>query len=59
MFIKIFKDGTIKWYFHRKAYKKARWRKLGQRLINYFQKTPGAYGLISRGDLYKYSAADI
>lgn len=46
MAIKVEKDGTVKWIFHRKSYRKARWRRLGQRLLNDFQKTPGAYGLI-------------
>lgn len=46
MTIDIAKDGTVKWIFHRKSYRKARWRRLGQRLLNDFRKTPGAYGLI-------------
>ena len=46
MTIDIAKDGTVKWIFYRKSYRKARWRRLGQRLLNDFQKTPGAYGLI-------------
>lgn len=46
MLIKVANDGTVKWIFRRKSYRKARWRKLGQRFLNDFQKTPGAYGLI-------------
>lgn len=46
MVIKIAKDGTIKWIFHRKSYKKARWRKLGARLLEDFQKDIGTHGLI-------------
>lgn len=39
-------DGVIKWKFYKKSYRKARWRKLGQRLLNDFLKQPGAKGLI-------------
>ena len=46
MTIEVAKDGTVKWIFYRKSYRKARWRKLGQRLLDDFRKTPDAYGLI-------------
>lgn len=46
MVIKIAEDGTVKWWFYRKSYKKARWRKLGARLLKDFQKEAGAHGLI-------------
>ena len=46
MIIEVSQDGTVKWNFYRKAYRKARWRRLGRRLLNDFRKTPGAYGLI-------------
>ena len=45
MFIIVLKDGRTKWYFLRKSYRKARWRKLGQRMIDYYIKH-GSYGLI-------------
>lgn len=46
MIIIIAEDGTVKWQFCRKSYKKARWRKLGTRLLKDFQKDAGAHGLI-------------
>lgn len=46
MVIEVCKDGTVKWRFYRKAYKKARWRRLGARLLADFQKDAGASGLI-------------
>lgn len=46
MVIKIAEDGTVKWQFYRKSYKKARWRRLGTRLLTDFQKEKGANGLI-------------
>ena len=46
MVIKIAEDGTVKWQFRRKSYKKARWRKLGARLLKDFQKDTGTHGLI-------------
>lgn len=46
MIIKIAEDGTVKWQFYKKSYKKARWRRLGARLLKDFQKETGAYGLI-------------
>ena len=46
MSIEIGKDGIVKWFFYKKSYKKARWRKFGQRFLDDFRKTPGAYGLI-------------
>ena len=46
MVIKIDKDGIVKWQFYRKSYKKARWRKLGARLLKDFQKEAGVHGLI-------------
>ena len=46
MIIKIAEDGTVKWQFYRKSYKKARWRKLGARLLADFKKDAGAHGLI-------------
>lgn len=46
MVIKVSEDGSIKWIFRRKSYKKARWRRLGERLLKDFQKDIGAYGLI-------------
>ncbi len=46
MVIKIAEDGIVKWVFHRKSYKKARWLRLGARLLNDFQKDTGAHGLI-------------
>ena len=36
MTIEVEKDRTVKWNFYRKAYRKARWRKLGQRCLNDF-----------------------
>lgn len=46
MVIEVAKDGTVKWQFYRKSYKKARWRKLGARLLADLQKEAGAHGLI-------------
>lgn len=46
MIIKVEDWGEVKWIFYRKSYKKARWRKLGQRLLDDFQKMPGAKGII-------------
>ena len=46
MMISIALDGTVKWRFDRKSYRKARWRKLGQRMIDDILKEPGAYGMI-------------
>ena len=34
MTITIDKNGVIKWNFYRKSYRKSRWRKIGQRLLN-------------------------
>ena len=43
-------DGSAEWHFYRKAYRKARWRRLGQRCLNDFHRFqkehPGAHGLI-------------
>lgn len=47
MTIEFDKGGNVTWCFYRKAYKKARWRRLGQRLLNYELKIyPGYSGLI-------------
>ena len=46
MVIEIDKDGSVRYTFIRKSYRKARWRRLGQRLLRDFLKTPGAAGLI-------------
>ena len=47
MTIQIHKDGNIKWNFYRKTYRKARWRKLGKRILDRITKEyPGYYGLI-------------
>jgi len=46
MVIWVEKDGTVRWVFRRKSYRKARWRKLGQRLLDDFKKTPGVSGMI-------------
>ena len=40
-------NGNTVWHFYRKAYRKARWRKVGQRLLDYELKNfPGYSGLI-------------
>lgn len=46
MIIEIAENGTVKWRFYRKSYKKARWRRLGARLLADFQKDVGTHGLI-------------
>lgn len=47
MTIEIAHDGTSKWNFYRKQYKKSRWRKVGQRMLNAQQKYYQGYsGLI-------------
>ena len=47
MTIEFDKGGNVTWRFYRKAYKKARWRRLGQRSLNYVLKNyPGYSGLI-------------
>ncbi len=46
MVIKIAEDGTVTWKFYKKSYKKARWKRLGARLLVDFQKEAGAHGLI-------------
>lgn len=38
--------GKIIWKIYRKSYKKARWRKLGQRMLNDFQRQYAAKGII-------------
>lgn len=45
MTIIIHPDGRIEWHFYKKAYRKSRWRKVGQRLINGMLKND-SYGLI-------------
>lgn len=45
MFIIVHKDGQIEWHFWRKSYRKARWRKLGQRMLDDYIKH-GLQGLI-------------
>ena len=48
MTIEVSKDRTVKWNFYRKAYKKARWRRLGERCIKDFfrfiDEHPGSTG---------------
>lgn len=46
MVIKVYDNGEAKWFFYRKSYRKARWRKLGQRLLNDFKKEYSTKGLI-------------
>ena len=50
MVIEITTDGIIRWHIYRKAYKKARWRRAGQRELNCFlrfkEQKPLAHGLI-------------
>ena len=47
MTIYVRKGGKIEWKFYRKSYRKARWRRLGQRLLNDFMATnPEATGII-------------
>ena len=38
MLIEVFEDGSIKWRFFRRSYKKARWKREGARKLRYFQK---------------------
>jgi len=45
MTIFIYKDGRTVWKFYIKSYKKARWRKLGQRMVNEIIKS-GCHGLV-------------
>lgn len=41
------RDGTTVWKFYRKQYKKARYRKWGERQLRYFDKSsPEWYGII-------------
>ena len=50
MVIHIRLDGSVEWHIYRKAYKKARWRKVGNRALKVFMehraKYPGAHGLV-------------
>ena len=47
MTITVDKQGNIVWHIYRKSYKKARWRRVGQRCINDMLKNfPGYDGLI-------------
>lgn len=50
MVIEVFIDGSTKWHFYRKAYRKARWRNVGQRELKSFfrfkEEHPEAHGLI-------------
>lgn len=46
MVIEVAKDGTVKWRFYRRSYKKARWKRLGERLLADFKKEADAHGLI-------------
>lgn len=46
MYIEVFDWGEVKWHFYRKSYRKARWRKLGSRLLKDFQKQYAAKGVI-------------
>lgn len=39
MVIQIFPNGLIEWRFYRKAFRKARWRKLGSRCLKNMLKT--------------------
>ena len=34
MTIDIDREGNVSWHFYRKSYKKARWRRAGQRQVN-------------------------
>lgn len=45
MCIIVYEDGRTEWHFWRKAYRKARWRRLGQRMVDDFIKN-GFHGLI-------------
>lgn len=38
--------GNVQWNFYRKAYKKSRWRKCGQRQLDYMLKSGYKSGLI-------------
>ena len=44
MIIIIHRDGSVAWHFYRKSYRKARWRRAGQRRVNDIQKD-GAFGM--------------
>lgn len=47
MLIEVFEDGSVKWHFFRKSYRKARWKREGDRQLQYFQKHfPGGSGMI-------------
>lgn len=46
MIIIVTSYGNIIWKFYRKSYKKARWRKSGQRVLNNFLKDYPAKGII-------------
>lgn len=48
MIIERKEDGTTIWTFYRKQYKKARYRKWGERCIRYLDKSsPGWWGIIA------------
>ena len=49
MTIQVFPNGLIEWRFYRKAYRKARWRKLGSRCLKDMLKTMEEIG--SKGGL--------
>ena len=34
MTITVHQDGQNEWHFYRKSYRKARWRKVGQRMVD-------------------------
>lgn len=47
MTIKVDAYGNAVWVFYRKSYRKARWRRVGQRLLDEVQRRyPGYSGLI-------------
>ena len=47
MTIKVDAYGNAVWVFYRKSYRKARWRRVGQRLLDEVQRCyPGYSGLI-------------
>ena len=46
MTIKVYDWGEVEWFYSRKSYRKARWKKAGQRLLNDFLKQSGAKGII-------------
>ena len=45
MYVEVKADGSIKWTFYRKAYKKSRWKKVGKRQVDFLMSAyPGFTG---------------